>query len=129
MAEQFGAPSLENLVRGNAFAQRIGACMICGDEDVPNFALIFREFSRDGNRAAQIPLIVLPLATYIQANQISGAHDRIQVVVAGERYKGTWEHCVRTRHGPRPESDAVRARVPASIFDDSFDTALRHART
>src|ERR1700674_1879297 len=85
--------------------------------------------ARDGHRATQIPLVMLPLASDIKANELSPSQLRIEMIVKRERKEWPWEYGILARHRPRPEIGPVGSRTPARAFHDRLHHPLVHART
>src|SRR6185437_717791 len=126
MTQQFGTPSIEDLVDRGPVVQPEDPSMICRYEYVPGLLLIFVVAARDRDGPPQISYVVVLFASHIKAYQVTRAHILVQVVVSRERSKRPREYGIVSRHCPRPEGDAVCAHAPACVFDRRFDAPLRY---
>src|SRR5262245_39611241 len=117
MSEQLRAPYVVNVVDLYTFPQSGSRLTVGGYEDVPGFALVIGVVAGDRNGAAEVAEIVFVFAADVEANQFSGLHLTIQVIVVGERGEGFWEDRVLARHYPGPEVGSVGSRGPAAAFD------------
>src|SRR6516164_3788976 len=103
MTQQFGAPSIEDLVDRGPFAQPENTSMICSHEYIPRLSLTVVVAARDRHRPTQISLVVVLFASHVKAHQISRPHVLVQVVVSRVRSKRAREYSIVSRHCPRPE--------------------------
>src|ERR1700737_1539373 len=127
MTQQFGTPSIEDLVDRGPVAQPEDTSMICRYEYVPGLSLIVVVVARDRHRPPQISYVVVLFASHIKAHQVARAHILVQVIVSRERSKREREYGIVSRHCPRPEGGTMCTRGPACAFHHRFDAPLRYA--
>src|ERR1017187_6454298 len=127
MTQQFGTPSIEDLVDRDPVAQPEDASMICRYEYIPSLSLIVVVVARDRHCSPQVSDVVVLLTSHIKAYQVARVHILVQVIVSRERSKRSREYGIVSRHCPRPEGGTTRPRAPACVFDHRFDAPLRYA--
>src|ERR1700689_2123012 len=129
MTQQFGTPSVEDLVDRGPVVQPEDTSMICRHEYVPSLALIVVIVARDRHRSPQISYVVVLFASHVKAHQVARAHISVQVIVTRERCKRPREDRIVSCHCPRPERGTMCTRAPACVFDHRFDAPLGYARS
>src|ERR1700729_2709953 len=117
MTQQFGAPSIEDLVDSGPVAQPEDAGMICRYEYVPGLSLIVVIVARDRHCPPQIAYVVVLFASHIEAHEVARAHILVQVIISRERSKRPREYGIVSRHCPRPEGGTMCTCAPACAFD------------
>src|ERR1700722_18226700 len=127
MTQQFGTPSIEDLVDRGPVAQPEDTSMICRYEYVPGLSLIVVVVARDRHRSAQISYVVVLFASHIKAHQVARAHILVQVIVSREGSKRPREYRIVSCHCPRPERGTMCTHAPACVFDHGFCVPLGYA--
>src|ERR1700730_2879972 len=128
MTQQFGPPSIENLIDSRPVAQREDSSMICSHEHVPGFALIVVVVAQDRNCPSQISRVVVLFTSHIQADQVTRAHVLVQVVVSRKGGKRARAYGIVSSHSAWPKGGTMRPRVPACVLNHRFDAPLRYTR-
>src|SRR5271163_3765080 len=103
ITQQFGAPSIEDLVHTDSVPNRQGTSTVRSYEYVPGFSLIVVIVARDRYSSPQVSDVVIPFASHIKPNQVTRAHILIQMIVPSQRGKRAREYSSVSGHCPRPE--------------------------
>src|SRR5580700_4507867 len=117
MTQQFGTPSIKDLVDHGPVAEPEDTSLICRYEYLPGLSLIVVVVARDRDGPPQICYVVVIFASHVKAHQVARAHILVQVIVSRQRSERPREYGIVSCHCPRPEGGTMCTHAPACVCD------------